>query len=449
MHNLEAAKTNQGGLWKAAIGSLIGILFFFLPIPLDDGTSKIPLVMIINAIKDGMGGAVKYMTLALALILAATWILSLIMPNSRMARYHKKDGIMNGILFMLSAFFAILLVFGIGPDWLLHDDVGGLSLYLGGSVFITVLVAGFFVLFLTEFGFLDFVGTLMEPLMRPLYRLPGRSAVDAIASFVAAPAVGIFLTNKLYTSGYYNQREAAGIATNFSICSLGFFALLATIGGITEYLPHMILVSFIINFSLAAVMMRIPPISRKKDEYYDKQAEDLIEEDDNGVKTSLLAKATSRASLRAAEANKEDLLKGFWAAATFAQKILAYVLSIATVALLIATYTPIFDYLGYLVEPIIQLTQLPDAAAIAPTILISIAEIALPAIIIAGVDNIDPMSVFFVCTLSTVQIIFFTESANAMLESNIPLTVLELVVIFLIRTALAIPLVAIATHLIF
>lgn len=55
MHNLEAAKTNQGGLWKAAIGSLIGILFFFLPIPLDDGTSKIPLVIIINAIKGGMG----------------------------------------------------------------------------------------------------------------------------------------------------------------------------------------------------------------------------------------------------------------------------------------------------------------------------------------------------------------------------------------------------------
>ena len=449
MSNLEATKTIQSGLWKAAIGSLIGIVFFFLPVPLDDGTSKIPLVIVIDAIKGGMGGTVKYMTLALALILAATWILSLIMPNSRLAHYHKKDGLTNGILFILSAFFAVLLVFGIGPDWLLNDDVGGLSLYLGGSVFITVMVAGFFVLFLTEFGFLDFVGTLMEPLMRPLYRLPGRSAVDAIASFVAAPAVGIFLTNKLYTSGYYNEREAAGIATNFSICSLGFFALLATIGGITDYLPHMILVSFVINFSIAAVMMRIPPISRKKNEYYDKPAEDLIEDDQSGVKTSLLAKASNRASQRAAEASKEDLLMGLWAAAAFAQKILAYVLSIATVALLIATYTPVFDYLGYLVEPVIQLTQLPDAAAIAPTVLISIAEIALPAIIIAGVDNVDPMTVFFVCTLSTVQIIFFTESANAMLESDIPLSVLELVVIFLIRTAIAIPLVAIGTHLIF
>ena len=80
--------------------------------------------------------------------------------------------------------------------------------------------------------------------------------------------------------------------------------------------------------------------------------------------------------------------------------------------------------------------------------LVSIAEIALPAIIISGAD-VDPMAVFFVCTLSSVQIIFFTESANAMLESDIPLTVRDLVVVFLLRTLVAMPMVALATHLLF
>ena len=127
---------------------------------------------------------------------------------------------------------------------------------------------------------------------------------------------------------------------------------------------------------------------------------------------------------------------------------MAFILSIATLALLLATYTPVFDYLGVVVEPLIQLMQLPDAHAIAPTVLVAIAEIALPAIIISGAD-VSPMAIFFVCTLSTVQIIFFTESANAMLESSIPLSVKDLVVIFLVRTLLAIPLVALATHLIF
>ncbi len=99
-------------------------------------------------------------------------------------------------------------------------------------------------------------------------------------------------------------------------------------------------------------------------------------------------------------------------------------------------------------EPLLNLLALPDADKIAPTVLLSIAEVALPAIIISGAD-VAPMSVFFVCTLSTIQIIFFTESANAILESDIPLSVKDLIVIFLIRTILAIPLVALATHLIF
>ena len=80
--------------------------------------------------------------------------------------------------------------------------------------------------------------------------------------------------------------------------------------------------------------------------------------------------------------------------------------------------------------------------------MVAITEIALPIIIASGA-KVSTMSLFFVCTLSSVQIIFFTESANAMLEADIPLKVWELVAIFFIRTIIAIPLVAIAAHIIF
>lgn len=447
MNKLEVAQPGTTGALKALVGSLIGLGIFFAPLPVGDGESKIPLVMIIDYVKELIGGSINYLTLGIIGLLCLTWLVSRVSNHKGIREYHRKDSVVSGLTFFLAAFFAVLLVFNIGPDWLLHDDVGGLALYLGGSVFLTVTIAGFFVLFLTEFGFLEFIGTLMEPLMRPLYRLPGRSAVDAVASFVAAPAVGIFITNKLYTAGYYTQRESASIATNFSICSLGFFALLASIGGIMEYLPHMIVVSFLINFTLAAIVVRIPPLSRKQNVYYggrEQTADDFRDDDGRHI----LARACSAAAARAAQTRPEALYRGFWEAITFAQKIVAFILSIATLALLLATYTPVFDYLGVVVEPLIHLMQLPDAEAIAPTVLVSIAEIALPVIIISGAE-VSPMAIFFVCTLSTVQIIFFTESANAMLESSIPLSVMDLVVIFLIRTLLAIPLVALATHLIF
>ncbi|MBF7052311.1 YjiH family protein [Halomonas sp. KAO] len=448
MYRSDASKSKikmSGGV-KAFVGSLLGLFVFFFPVPGEDA-SKIPLVIMIDGAKSWLGDAVNYLTLGVIALLLITWVFSFFTRSDRIRSYHSKDGVFSGVAFLLATVFAFLITFGIGPDWLLDDDVGGLSLYLGGSVFLTVTIAGLFVILLTEFGFLEFVGTLLEPLMRPVFRLPGKSAVDAVASFVAAPAVGIFVTNKLYETGHYNQREAASIATSFSICSLGFFALLASIGGIMSYLPHMIISSFFINFFLAAIMVRIPPLSRKSDIYYEggKEVNDSYNPEESG---GILSRALNAAAERASKTQSKDIYSGVWGAVTFAQKIVAFILSIATISLLLATYTPVFDYLGILVEPLIKLMQLPDASAIAPTVLVSIAEIALPAIIIAGAD-VSPMAVFFVCTLSTVQIIFFTESANAMLESSIPLTVSNLIVIFLIRTVIAIPLVALVTHMIF
>lgn len=447
MNKAEVTNTSSSGVFKAVVGSLIGIGIFFVPFPSQGGETKIPLVIFIDYIKSILGESLQYITLGVIIMLCATWVASRVTSNEKIKSYHKKDGNIIGSLFILAAIFSILLIFDIGPDWLLHEDVGGLALTLGGSVLLTVSIAGFLVVFLMAFGFPEFIGTLMEPLMRKLYRVPGRAAVDAVTSFVASPAVGVFVTNQFYKEGKYTQRESASIATNFSVVSIGFFALLVSIGGILQYLPHMIITSFIITFIIAAIMIRIPPLSKKSNAYIDGQ-EHAENTTDNIAEGNIFIRACQAASKRAAASGPEVFKKAFWDAISFTQKIVAYVIAIATLSLIVATYTPIFDYLGAVFQYPLGMLQLSNAAQIAPTILISIAEVALPVILISSTDA-APMSVFFVCTLSTVQIIFFTESANAMLESDIPLTILDLVVIFLLRTLFAIPLVAIATHLIF
>jgi len=445
--NIALTNNANAGVLKALIGSLIGVGIFFVPFPSQGGETKIPLVTLIDYIKGFMGGSLQYLTLGVTILLCVTWVVSRVTKNERIKNYHKKDGKIIGFLFILAAIFSILIIYNIGPDWLLHEDVGGLALTLGGSVLLTVSVAGFLVVFLMAFGFPEFIGTLMEPLMRKIFKVPGRAAVDAVTSFVASPAVGVFVTSQFYREGKYTQKEAASITTNFSVVSIGFFALLASIGGILSYLPHMIITSFIITFIVAIIMIRIPPLSRKRDVYIDgtKYIEDASS---NLTERNIFIRACKAASDRAADSGPEVFKIALWDAIVFAQKIVAYVIAIATLSLILATYTPFFDYLGAVFQYPLDMLQLPNAAQIAPTILISIAEVALPVILISSTDA-APMSVFFVCTLSTVQIIFFTESANAMLESDIPLTFIDLVIIFLIRTLIAIPLVAIATHLIF
>jgi len=72
---------------------------------------------------------------------------------------------------------------------------------------------------------------------------------------------------------------------------------------------------------------------------------------------------------------------------------------------------------------------------------VGIFALSIPATLIKG-KAVAAASAFFVVVLSTSQIIFFTESANAMLESDIPVGFGDLVKIFFIRTIILIPMVA-------
>lgn len=449
MEDVQAVKIGSKGIIKFLVLSAIGVFLFFIPVSINE-TSAVPLVHIVNAIKALIGDAMNYLVLIVSVLLSITYITSKVLkPTSGvLSRLHGKDSLFTGILYILSSVFAVLLIFNMGPEQILHPDVGGLAIYLAGSVLITVTVAGWLVVFLIEFGFLEFLGTLLEPIMRVAFKLPGRASVDALASFVSAPAVGVFITNKMYTGGIYTDKEACCVTTNFSVCSLGFFALLVSIGDIVEYYPHAILSSLVIVFIMAAIVIRIPPLSRKKDQFFDGRTQTEEERKSERYDSKTFSRALAAATEKAETADMNVIYKSIPDAFLFAIKIVTFVLSIAVLSLLLATFTPIFEWLGKPMVPLLSMLGLPDAAQIASATLVGIAEIALPVLIIAG-KGISEMSIFFIVVLSTVQIIFFTESANAMLESNMPINVFELIGIFLIRTLVALPLVAAATFIIF
>ena len=199
---------------------------------------------------------------------------------------------------------------------------------------------------------------------------------------------------------------------------------------------------------MAAIVIRIPPLSRKKNRYFDGTEQSPEERKSEKYDSKTFSRALAAATEKAETADMSIIYKSIPEAFLFAIKIVTFVLSIAVLSLLVATFTPVFEWMGKPMVPLLTMLGIPDAALIASATLVGIAEIALPVLIIAG-KGISEMSIFFIVVLSTVQIIFFTESANAMLESNMPLNVLELVGIFLIRTLIALPLVAAATFIIF
>lgn len=444
---VDYSTVNIPNFLKFFILSAIGIWAFFVPMKSGE-TTAVPMVLLIDAVKALLGTALNWFVLIVCVGLCITFTLSRAPKESFLVKFHAKDGWGTGILYYLAAIFSIMLIFNNGPEQILNPDVGGLAIELAGSVLFTVTIAGCLVTFLIEFGILEFVGTLMEPIMRTAFKLPGQSAVTAVSAFVAAPAVGVFMTNKLYNENVYTEKEACCVATNFSVCSLGFFALLVSIVKSVDMYAKVVLTSLIVTFILAAIVIRIPPLSLKKNMYRNGLEQTPQMRESNRYTSDIFKKALAASTTKASRTPCSVLITAIPDVVSFAVKIVVYVQAIAVLSLLVSTYTPFFTWVGKPMIPYLELMRLPDAAAIAPATLVGIAEIALPALTIAG-QSIAPMSIFFVIVLSTVQIIFFTESANAMLQADMGLKFLELVLIFLIRTVIAIPIVAIFAHMLF
>ena len=54
-----------------------------------------------------------------------------------------------------------------------------------------------------------FVGIFMRYIMRPIWKTPGMSSIDALASFIGSYSVGLLITNKVYKDGYYSAKGRA------------------------------------------------------------------------------------------------------------------------------------------------------------------------------------------------------------------------------------------------
>lgn len=438
----------KGSVTKFILFGGIGIILFFFPI-IDN---QAPVVFLVNALTDLLSNVIDYIVLISTVGLAVTYIMARFGGNGKIKDFHKSNGVAQGILYIMAAIIVVMIVFDIGPAPLLHPDVGGLTLFLAGTVFITVTIAGWLVVFITKSGIVEFIGILIERIMRPLYKLPGEAAVNAITGFVSNAAVGVFFTNSLYEDNVYTEKEAIAVLTNFSVCSIGFFAVLVSMGNIVHLYSKVVLTSLIATFLIGMIVIRIPPISRKRNIY--KNGTELTKEilrekkELNQQEGSTFKRALKTASFKSEGLTVKAFLDSLKDALVFGQSIVGYVLSIGAIALLLAEYTPLFDYLGKPIAPILNFFGLEHAAAIAPATLIGITEISLPAILVAG-QGIPEESVFFIIVLSSVQIINFSESAMAMLGVDVPLNAGELVIMFIIRTLIAIPMIALMTKFLF
>lgn len=202
--------------------------------------------------------------------------------------------------------------------------------------------------------------------------------------------------------------------------SVGYMAVLTTMADIEYLYSDVLFSSFMIIAILAFICARIPPLSQKPDVFID----GAVKLNDT-VKTTGFMKRLQIAVKIGIEKAEEFSPKHFVIylvnTLLFAQKVVSIMVTPMVIVMFLVTYTSIFDIIGIVIAPVLEFLQLPDAKIIASACIMGITEVSLPVITIMGLE-IDVKSRFFVVVLSIVQVIYFAESANAMLSSSIPFT---------------------------
>ena len=416
-------------IFRFMVASSLGLAFFLLPVP-SGGRVTVPFDLVVQWLVQGAPALVGLYCLALIL-----WG----------ALRSTRDGSARAVaaVRLMAVPLAIVYLMRAGPELLTQDGVAGLMWNtLAYSVAVIIPIGAALLVLFVEYGFLDFVGTLMEPIMRPLFRLPGRSALDSLTSWVGSYSVGLYLTRKLMDEGFYTRREAFTIVTCFSTVSIGFVAVVAQTLDLLYLFPWVFGSYFVAVYVLAIPLARVWPAAATPNTYVvDRSPEEPAE-------GHLLRVAWSRALTRADEAPSlgATMWRSFADGLVLASSILGSILTVGTAALLLARETNLFTWLGAPLVPVLALFGIPDAETVAPAVLVGIAEMYIPALL---VEDASTKARFFIAVLSISQLIFFSSVGPMILDlfRAVPIRARQLVALFAIRTVVLVPLVAVLAAL--
>lgn len=435
------------------VPSMIGLLLFLVPFPTADGGFTILFGLYSEWINAQFGFFLVELMLVLAVIASVASIFHLLVKtdwSETRPVMHAIAATSIGWVFLrtVGALIGLMVYFEFGPEILRLEDTGVVVLTeLTIAFVIVILPACFLMPLLTEFGAMDFFGTLIAPTFRSLFKLPGRAAVDATASFISASNIGILVTGQQYRRGFYTGREAVAVGTNFSVVSLPFALVIANVSGIGNQFFAWYMVAILACVVCAIVTARIPPISRIPNEFIDGEANE--ERARKQSDAPILKRALDNAIKAAAKTPPPQEMARLGNIMMFEQifGIIGPLLTVATLAAVAAFHSPIGEWISAPVAWLLSVLDVENATKVAPGFLFGFFDQYIPAIVASGIDSMKMK--FVLAGLSLTQLIFMAETGLVILRVGLPATVWVLAQIFVLRTLISLPILVVGANLLY
>lgn len=413
---------------KFLLFSSIGIFMFFIPIEWN-GKSSIPLDHFVTWVRSLVGNGASYYVLILV-------VLGAIHPFYKKTWNKNAVEVVFSLFKVLGAIATVLVIFKAGPAWLMAEDMGPYWLnFLLIPIGMLVPIGAVFLALLVGYGLLEFIGIFMQPIMRPIWRTPGRSAIDAVASFVGSYSIGLLITNRVYKEGKYTKREAVIIATGFSTVSATFMIVVAKTLDLMHIWNLYFWLTLVVTFAVTAITVRLRPISKMSDDYY--SGEGYPEE---VIKKDRLKVAWNQAMVTAYSAPKlwRNIFENVRDGVLMAMGILPTIMSIGLLGLILVNQTPVFDYIAYVFYPLTALLQIPEPFLAAKAAAINLVDMFVPSLVVLK-SSLETR--FIIGSLSISVILFFSSLIPCIMSTEIPLKMRDIISIWFLRTVFSLMLI--------
>ncbi|MEK4553905.1 YjiH family protein [Jeotgalicoccus sp. FSL K6-3177] len=412
-------------IWRFFVFSALGLFLFFVPVTMS-GTRSIMLDHIVTVIHSIFGENIQYYTLA---VVFAGTLIPILTKTWKKSAFN----ILFTIFKILGLVIGVMVVFNIGPAFVLDENMGPFLYYsLAINLSLLIPLGGAALGLILGYGFLVFIGVLLEPVMRKLFKTPGRSAMDAMASLVGSYSVGLLITNRTYKEGLYNKKEGLIIATGFSTVSVTIMVVVARTLDLMDHWVLFFIIVILVTFLVTALTAYLPPIRNEKEIYFnDKNS--ITEEDYEG---NILEYAWYKAKQQSHSARplREDIWTNFLEAMKMTASVVPSVLSIGLLGLIIAEYTDVITWISYVYYPLLYMFPLENVPLIAEAVTISIVEMFLPSLLAAEADIVTR---FIAGVTSISAVVFLSGLVPAVLSTSLNLQVWKLIAVWFIRTVLS------------
>ena len=210
------------------------------------------------------------------------------------------------------------------------------------------------------------------------------------------------------------------------------------------FIPFYITVAFA-GIVAAIVVPKLPPLSKIPDIYNGEQV--FVEDIPEGYTPAKWGLEKAMEKAKHSKSIKAFFVEGFENVFDMWFGTLPVILAMGTVALIIANYTPIFTWIGKPFIPFYELLNIPNAAEASKTVIVGFADMFLPSVMTSTIDS--EITRFVVAATSVTQLIYMSEIGSIIMGSKIPVSLGNLFIIFIERTIVTLPIIAVIAHILF